>query len=79
MTRKEQIINEAHVDEDELERQLKMHPQIFEQGFVAGAMWADAHPNNGLNFEPKPLEECIEAATPTWQRLPAPPKKGGND
>ena len=44
MTRKEEIINAAH-NEAEVERQLKMHPQVFEQGFVAGAEWADAHPD----------------------------------
>lgn len=40
MTRKEEIINAAY-NEAEVERQLKMHPQVFEQGFVAGAKWAD--------------------------------------
>ena len=45
MTRKEQII-EAAYKEAEIERQLKMHPQVFEQGFAAGAEWADAHPAN---------------------------------
>ena len=44
MTRKEEIINAAY-NEAEVERQLKMHPQVFEQGFVAGAKWADAHPD----------------------------------
>lgn len=44
MTRKEEIINAAY-NEAEVERQLKMHPQVFEQGFVAGAKWADAHPH----------------------------------
>lgn len=44
MTRKEEIINAAY-NEAEVERQLKMHPQVFEQGFVAGAVWADAHPD----------------------------------
>ena len=44
MTRKEEIINAAY-NEAEVERQLKMHPQVFEQGFVAGAEWADAHPD----------------------------------
>lgn len=40
MTREEEIINAAY-NEAEVERQLKMHPQVFEQGFVAGAKWAD--------------------------------------
>lgn len=40
MTRKEEIINAAY-NEAEVERQLKIHPQVFEQGFVAGAKWAD--------------------------------------
>ena len=40
MTRQEEIINAAY-NEAEVERQLKMHPQVFEQGFVAGAKWAD--------------------------------------
>ena len=44
MTREEEIINAAY-NEAEVERQLKMHPQVFEQGFVAGAKWADAHPD----------------------------------
>lgn len=44
MTRKEEIINAAY-NEAEVERQLKMHPQVFEQGFVAGAKWADEHPH----------------------------------
>ena len=44
MTRRQQII-EAAYKEAEIERQLKMHPQVFEQGFVAGAEWADAHPD----------------------------------
>lgn len=44
MTRKEEIINAAY-NEAEVERQLKMHPQVFEQGFVAGAKWADEHPS----------------------------------
>ena len=44
MTREEEIINAAY-NEAEVERQLKMHPQVFEQGFVAGAVWADAHPD----------------------------------
>lgn len=39
----------------------------LESAFDAGSEWADAHPDNGLNFEPKSLEECIEAATPTWR------------
>lgn len=43
MTREEQII-EAAYKEAEIERQLKMHPQVFEQGFVAGAQWADDNP-----------------------------------
>ena len=47
MTRKEEIINAAY-NEAEVERQLKMHPQVFEQGFVAGAEWADAHPDIDL-------------------------------
>ena len=44
MTREEEIINAAY-NEAEVERQLKMHPQVFEQGFVAGAQWADQHPD----------------------------------
>ena len=44
MTREDEIINAAY-NEAEVERQLKMHPQVFEQGFVAGAEWADAHPD----------------------------------
>ena len=40
MTREDEIINAAY-NEAEVERQLKMHPQVFEQGFVAGAKWAD--------------------------------------
>lgn len=44
MTRQEQIIDAAYI-EAEIERQLEMYPQVFEQGFVAGAKWADAHPD----------------------------------
>lgn len=44
MTRQEQIIDAAY-KEAEIERQLMMHPQVFEQGFVAGAKWADRHPD----------------------------------
>ena len=40
MTREDEIINAAY-NEAEVERQLKIHPQVFEQGFVAGAKWAD--------------------------------------
>lgn len=38
-------------------------------GFYKGVEWADAHPDNGLGFEPKSLEECIEDATPTWKAV----------
>ena len=79
MTREEEIINAAY-DEAEIERQLKMHPQVFEQGFVAGAKWADSHPDNVWriynfilaykegNFGTIPLHQAIKEYYETFKK-----------
>ena len=59
MKRQEQIVQAAAHERSVSE----------ERAFMRGAQWADTHPDNGLGFEPKSLEECIEDATPTWKAV----------